>query len=93
MPAFERESRCIFLGLQRHERGASISVKTSYLHQRRMQACETTPKKDEPKSEGHIQRRATKTIGCRVHISYIRQCVGISSCPSPKEELELENLC
>ena len=77
MPAFERESRCICLGLQRHERGASFSVKKSYLHQRRMQAYETTPKKDEPGSEGHSQRRVAETIECRVHISYIRQWMGI----------------
>ena len=63
MPTFERESRCIFLGLKRHERGASFSVKTSYLHQIRMQAYKTTPKKDESGSEGHSQRRVAETIG------------------------------
>ena len=73
MPAFKRKPRFIWLGLQGHERGASFILKTSHLHQIRMQACDTTPKKDEPSSEGHIQRRVVETIGCRVHISYIRQ--------------------
>ena len=72
MLAFEIESRCIFLGLQGNERSASFSVQTSYLHQRRMQAHETTQNKDEPSSEGHSQRLVAKTIGCGVNISYIR---------------------
>ena len=72
MPAYKRKPRCIFLGLQGHERGASFNMQTSNLHQIRMQACDTTPKKDETSSEGHSQRRAIETIGHGVHIYYIR---------------------